>query len=101
MTRVHLTVNGAPHDLDIEPRRLLADVLRHGLGMYGVHLGCEQGACGACSVLMDGDLVLSCLMLALQADGAHIMTIEGLAQGANLHPLQKAFNEEHGLQCGF
>ena len=101
MTNVHLTVNGAPHDLDVEPRRLLADVLRHRLGMYGVHLGCEHGACGACSVLMDGELVLSCLMLAVQADGARIITIEGLAPGAQLHPLQKAFNEEHGLQCGF
>jgi aerobic carbon-monoxide dehydrogenase small subunit len=101
MTNVHLTVNGAPHDLDVEPRRLLADLLRHRLGMYGVHLGCEHGACGACSVLMDGELVLSCLMLAVQADGARIITIEGLAQGAQLHPLQKAFNEEHGLQCGF
>jgi carbon-monoxide dehydrogenase small subunit len=101
VSAVHLTVNGAAHDLDVEPRRLLADVLRHRLGMYGVHLGCEHGACGACSVLIDGELVLSCLTLAVQADGASIVTIEGLARGRELHAVQKAFNLEHGLQCGF
>ena len=100
--RVRLTVNGAVHEVDVEPRRLLADVLRHELGMHGVHLACEQGACGACSVMLDGRLTLSCLVLAVQADGSLITTIEGLAasDGA-LHPMQRAFNEEHGLQCGF
>jgi aerobic carbon-monoxide dehydrogenase small subunit len=101
-TRIGLTVNGMAHEVDVEPRRLLADVLRHQLGTYGVHLACEQGACGACSVSMDGRLTLSCLVLAVQADGARITTIEGLAgAGGRLHPVQRAFNEEHGLQCGF
>ena len=100
--RVRLTVNGMRNEVEVEPRRLLADVLRHQLGCHGVHLACEQGACGACSVKVDGRLTLSCLMLAAQADGAQITTIEGLA-GADgtLHPVQRAFNEEHGLQCGF
>ena len=100
--RVRLTVNGVRNEVEVEPRRLLADVLRHRLGCHGVHLACEQGACGACSVKVDGRLTLSCLMLAAQADGAQITTIEGLA-GADgtLHPVQRAFNEEHGLQCGF
>jgi carbon-monoxide dehydrogenase small subunit len=101
VTALHLTVNGAAHDLEVEPRRLLADVLRHRLGLYGVHLGCEHGACGACSVVMDGELVLSCLTLAVQAEGASIVTIEGLAHERELHAVQKAFNQEHGLQCGF
>jgi carbon-monoxide dehydrogenase small subunit len=100
--RIRLTVNGAAHELEVEPRRLLADVLRHQLGRYGVHLACEQGACGACSVRIDGRLTLSCLVLAVQADGASITTIEGLAGAdGSLHPVQRAFNEEHGLQCGF
>ena len=100
--RVQLTVNGAVHELDVEPRRLLADVLRHELGMHGVHLACEQGACGACSVMLDGRLTLSCLVLAVQADGSLITTIEGLAgsDGA-LHPMQQAFIDQDGLQCGY
>jgi carbon-monoxide dehydrogenase small subunit len=101
VSRVRLTVNGEAHDLDVEPRRLLCDVLRHRLGCYGVHLGCEHGACGACTVRMDGEIVRSCLMLAVQADGASIITIEGLAPADDLHPVQRAFHEEHGLQCGF
>jgi carbon-monoxide dehydrogenase small subunit len=100
--RIRLTVNGAAQEVDVEPRRLLADVLRHQLGRYGVHLACEHGACGACSVMIDGRLTLSCLVLAVQADGASITTIEGLAGAdGSLHPVQRAFNEEHGLQCGF
>jgi carbon-monoxide dehydrogenase small subunit len=100
--RIRLTLNGTAHELDVEPRRLLADVLRHQLGAYGVHLACEHGACGACSVRIDGRLTLSCVVLAVQADGASITTIEGLAgAGGSLHPVQRAFNEEHGLQCGF
>jgi carbon-monoxide dehydrogenase small subunit len=100
--RIRLTVNGASHELEVEPRRLLADVLRHQVGTHGVHLACEQGACGACSVRLDGRLTLSCLTLAVQADGAEITTIEGLAgPNGELHPVQRAFHEEHGLQCGF
>lgn len=99
--KIHLTLNGQPREVEVEPRRLLADVLRHQLGMYGVHLGCEHGVCGSCSVLLDGTLTLSCLTLAPQADGADIVTVEGLRQGAQLHPVQRAFNREHGLQCGF
>jgi len=96
-----LTVNGTGCTLQLEPRRLLADVLRHDLGFYGVRLGCEHGACGACSVRMDGRLTLSCLVLAVTADGSTIQTVEGLARGGRLHPVQRAFHEEHGLQCGF
>ncbi len=99
--RIAMTVNGRMREVDVEPRRLLADVLRHDLGFYGVHLGCEHGACGACSVIMDGAVVLSCLTLAVQADRAEIVTIEGLRRGEDLHPIQKAFIAEHGLQCGF
>jgi len=99
---IQLAVNGLSQEIDVEPRRLLADVLRQQLGQHGVHLACEHGACGACSVLVDGRLTLSCLVLAVQADGAEVTTIEGLA-GADgaLHPVQRAFHEEHGLQCGF
>jgi carbon-monoxide dehydrogenase small subunit len=99
--RVRLTVNGVPHEAVVEPRTTLADLLRGDLGLTGTHLGCEHGVCGACTVLLDGRAVRSCLMLAMQADGAEVMTVEGLAQDAELHPIQEAFMEEHGLQCGF
>ena len=99
--RISFTLNGTPRDLDVEPRRLLADVLRHQLGCYGVHLGCEHGVCGACTVLIDGATALSCLTLAVMADGADVVTVEGLREGDGLHPVQTAFNTEHGLQCGF
>lgn len=100
MTRI--TVNGAAFDLEIEPRRLLADVLREELGLTGTHLGCEHGVCGACTVLIDGQAARSCLTLAVQAEGAQVTTVEGLAGvDGSLHPLQDAFRVEHALQCGF
>ena len=96
-----LRVNGGEHRLDVEPRRLLADVLRDDLGLTGTHLGCEQGACGACTVLVDGAAVRSCLLFAVQAEGAEVTTVEALARGGALHPLQEAFRDHHALQCGF
>ena len=103
MTRALRTmVNGRPFETDVEPRRLLADVLREDAQLPGTHLGCEHGVCGACTVLVDGEPVRSCLMLAVQADGAEITTVEGLAEnGDGLHPLQDAFRDHHALQCGF
>ncbi len=99
---ISLTVNGHLYSADVEPRLLLSDFLRHTLGLKGTHVGCEHGACGACTVLFDGEPVRSCLMLAVQADGHRINTIEGLAEGpGRLHPLQEGFREAHGLQCGF
>jgi aerobic carbon-monoxide dehydrogenase small subunit len=98
---IHLRVNGTAHELDVEPRRLLADVLREDLGLTGTHLGCEHGVCGACTVLIDGEAARSCLTLAVQVDGAEVRTVEGLAGPDGLHPLQQAFAAEHGLQCGF
>jgi aerobic carbon-monoxide dehydrogenase small subunit len=99
--RVSMTVNGRPIDADAEPRRLLADFLREDAHLYGTHLGCEHGVCGACTILLDGEPVRSCLMLAVQADGAELTTVEGLAGDDGLHPLQAAFHEHHALQCGF
>jgi carbon-monoxide dehydrogenase small subunit len=96
-----LRVNGEEHRLEVEPRRLLADVLRDDLGLTGTHLGCEQGACGACTVLLDGEAVRSCLLFAVQAEGAEVTTVEALAHNGALHPLQQAFRDRHGLQCGF
>jgi carbon-monoxide dehydrogenase small subunit len=96
-----LTVNGVSHEASAEPRTTLADFLRGALGMGGVHLGCEHGACGACTVLLEGRAVRSCLMLAVQADGRDLVTIEGLASDGRLHPIQQAFVEERGQQCGF
>jgi carbon-monoxide dehydrogenase small subunit len=98
---VHLTVNG--HELTgvAEPRLLLVDFLRHELGLTGTHVGCEHGMCGACTVELDGVVVRSCILFAVQADGAQITTIESFAQGNELHPIQQAFHEKHGLQCGF
>ena len=98
---VRLTVNGVLREGRCEPRKLLVDFLREDLGLTGTHVGCEHGICGACTILIDGEAARSCLMLAVQADGAEILTIEGLAQDGKLHPLQEAFREHHGLQCGF
>jgi carbon-monoxide dehydrogenase small subunit len=99
---VTLHVNGTAHRLDVEPRWLLSDVLRHQLGLTGTHVGCEHGVCGCCTVLVDGEPARSCLMLAATADGALIRTVEGLAApDGTLHPLQEAFRRHHGLQCGF
>jgi aerobic carbon-monoxide dehydrogenase small subunit len=98
---VTLTVNGALHRLRVEPRRLLVHCLRHDLGLTGTHVGCETAQCGACTVLLDGEAVKSCNLLAVQADGGEVLTIEGLADDDQLHPLQEAFWEKHGLQCGF
>lgn len=99
--KLTLSVNGGSHDVDVEPRRLLADVLRQDLGLFGVHLGCEHGVCGACTVLVDGQPVRSCLMLAAMAEGHEVTTVEGLGTPDNPHPVQEAFSEAHGLQCGF
>jgi carbon-monoxide dehydrogenase small subunit len=99
--RIRFRVNGVNADLDVEPRRLLVSVLREELGLTGTHIGCDTTNCGACTVLVDGKAIKSCTMLAVQADGAEILTIEGLAQGEVLHPVQRAFVEKHGLQCGF
>ncbi|MCL6593368.1 MAG: (2Fe-2S)-binding protein [Alicyclobacillus sp.] len=99
--RVVLQVNGQRHELDVEPRWLLADVLRHQLGLTATHVGCEQGVCGACTVLVDGKPERSCLMLAVMAEGHEITTVEGLTPAAGLSPLQEAFQQHHALQCGF
>jgi carbon-monoxide dehydrogenase small subunit len=100
--QVTFSVNGRREQIDVEPRRTLADALREDLGLTGTHLGCEQGVCGACTVLLDGEPVRSCLMLAVQADGSSLTTVEGLAaESGELHPLQQAFADCHGLQCGF
>ena len=101
MKTVRLTVNGREYQREVEPRRSLADFLREDLELTGTHVGCEHGVCGACKVLVNGQSTRSCLMLALQADGASITTIEGLAIDGQLHPLQRAFKECHALQCGF
>ena len=98
---ITLTVNGAPASGTVESRRSLADFLRRDLGLVGTHLGCEQGACGACTVLLDGRSVRSCIMYAVQADGAEVQTVESLAPGADMHPVQEAFRRHQGLQCGF
>ena len=98
---VELTVNSHRYVREIEPRLLLSDLLRHELGLTGTHVGCEHGVCGACTILLDGQAVRSCLMFAVQASGRSLTTIEGLGQPGDLHPVQQAFSEEHGLQCGF
>jgi carbon-monoxide dehydrogenase small subunit len=98
---VRLSVNGQPREGAVEPRTSLADFLRDGLDLTGTHVGCEHGVCGACTVLLDGEPVRSCLLLAIQMDGAAVTTVEGLADGERLHPLQQAFWDHHGLQCGF
>jgi aerobic carbon-monoxide dehydrogenase small subunit len=98
---IALLINGARHVVRVEPRRTLVDAIRDDCGQTGTHIGCEHGVCGACTVLIDGEPVRSCLMFAVQADGREIRTVEGLANGEALHPLQRAFMEHHGLQCGF
>jgi carbon-monoxide dehydrogenase small subunit len=99
---ISLTVNGTRYQREVEVRFTLADFIRHELGLTGTHLGCEHGVCGACTILLDGLSARSCLMLAVQADGHDILTIEGIAPSADkLHPLQEAFRDNHGLQCGF
>jgi carbon-monoxide dehydrogenase small subunit len=99
---VRVTVNGVEYERPVEPRLLLSDFLRHELGLTGTHVGCEHGVCGACTVLVDGELARSCLMLAVQVDGATVETVEGLAKSEDqLHPIQQAFWDHHGLQCGF
>ena len=101
MRRVALTVNGARHDVELEPRELLAYVLRDRLGLTGTNVGCDTSSCGSCTVLVNGESVKSCTMLGVQADGHDVTTIEGLADGEVMHPVQAAFQEHHGLQCGY
>jgi carbon-monoxide dehydrogenase small subunit len=101
LRRLSLTVNGTLHELELEPRELLVDVLRERLGLTGTNVGCDTSQCGACTVHLDGKAVKSCTVLAAQADGASIRTIEGMASNGTLHPLQEAFRDFHGLQCGF
>ena len=98
---ISFVVNGTPRELDVEPRRLLVQAIREDLDLTGTHVGCDTSQCGACTVHVDGMAVKSCTMLAVQADGSEVTTIEGLAEGENLHPMQAAFWEKHGLQCGF
>jgi carbon-monoxide dehydrogenase small subunit len=98
---VAITVNGREHRLEVEPRTLLVTLIREGLGLTGTNVGCDTTSCGACTVLLDGESVKSCTVLAVQADGGEVTTIEGLATAGRLHPMQAAFREEHGLQCGY
>ena len=98
---ISLTVNGEPHHATVETRKTLADFLREDCQLTGTHLGCEHGVCGACTVILDGDAVRSCLLFAVQVDGAAVTTVEGLAPSGELTPVQEAFRAEHGLQCGF
>ncbi|MGY1633972.1 (2Fe-2S)-binding protein [Geodermatophilus sp. SYSU D01186] len=98
---IRVTINGTVHERTVSVRRSLADFLREDLGLTGTHVGCEHGVCGACTVLMDGEPIRACLMFAVQADGAAFTTVEGLAEGEELHPIQQAFWDHHGLQCGF
>jgi aerobic-type carbon monoxide dehydrogenase small subunit (CoxS/CutS family) len=99
--RIGLDVNGASHELEVEPRALLVHVLREDLGLTGTNVGCDTSSCGACTVLIDGESVKSCTVLAVQADGRSVTTIEGLARDGALHPVQQAFHEHHALQCGY
>ena len=98
---IEVTINGEKHEATVPARQLLVHFLRDSLGMKGTHIGCDTGSCGACTVIVDGRLTKSCMMLAAQADGAEIETIEGVAQNGELTPVQKAFHEQHGLQCGY
>ena len=99
--RISIDINGRPYESDVEPRTLLSDFIRHDAGLTGTKVGCEQGVCGACTVQLDGEAVRACLMLAIQANGRELRTVEGLAGEGGLHPLQRAFHEAHALQCGF
>jgi len=98
---IRLTVNGLPREGRAEPRKLLVDFIREDLGLTGTHVGCEHGICGACTIILNGEAARSCIMFAVQAEGAEILTVEGLAKDGKLHPLQEAFWEHHALQCGF
>jgi aerobic-type carbon monoxide dehydrogenase small subunit (CoxS/CutS family) len=98
---VRLNVNGTVYEGRCEPRKLLVDFIREDLGLTGTHVGCEHGICGACTIMVNGEAARSCIMLAVQADGAELMTVEGLMRDGKLHPLQEAFRDHHGLQCGF
>jgi carbon-monoxide dehydrogenase small subunit len=98
---ISVSINGHSHQREVEPRLLLSDFIRHEIGVTGTHVGCEHGVCGACTVLLDGEPVRSCLVFAVQADGSEVGTVEGLSDGDELHPLQAAFRDAHGLQCGF
>jgi carbon-monoxide dehydrogenase small subunit len=98
---IRVEVNGVSHERTVDVRRTLADFLREDLGLTGTHLGCEHGVCGACTLIVDGEAVRACLMLAVQADGCRILTVEGLGDPEHLHPIQEAFSEHHALQCGF
>ncbi len=100
-TAITLSINGRPHAIHVEPRRTLADAIREDCGQTGTHIGCEHGICGACTIILDGEAVRACLMFAVQAQGKRIRTVEGLADGDKLHPVQAAFIKHHGLQCGF
>jgi len=100
-TPLHFTLNGRAFDLEVEPRRTLIDVIRDDCGFTGTHAGCEHGVCGACTIIVNGETVRSCLMFGFQAEGATIRTVESLSHGGPLHPLQEAFVEHHALQCGF
>jgi aerobic carbon-monoxide dehydrogenase small subunit len=99
--KIHVTVNGTEHDSDVEPRTLLVHYVRENLGLTGTNVGCDTSSCGACSLHLNGEAVKSCTVLAVQADGAELLTIEGLATDGEMHPMQKAFMENHGLQCGY
>ena len=99
--RIKVRVNGTSYEEDVEPRLLLADFIRQTLALTGTHVGCEHGVCGACTIMLDGDSIRSCLMLAVQADGCEITTVEGLGSIERLSPVQEAFREHHALQCGF
>ena len=101
MTKVAVTVNGERREADVQPRQLLVYFLRDQLGLTGTNVGCDTSSCGACTVLLDGESVKSCTVLAVQADGSEVTTIEGLAENGDLHPVQQAFREQHGLQCGY
>jgi len=98
---ISVTVNGETHEADVEPRLLLVHFIRDNLGLTGTHVGCDTSNCGACTIHVDGESAKSCTMLAVQADGRDLKTIEGMVDGATLHPLQQAFSDQHGLQCGF
>jgi carbon-monoxide dehydrogenase small subunit len=98
---VHLKINGQQREADVEPRLLLVHFIRETLGLTGTHVGCDTSNCGACTVVLDGKTIKSCTMFAVQADGAELLTVEGLFQEGKLHPLQEGFKQEHGLQCGF
>jgi carbon-monoxide dehydrogenase small subunit len=99
--QINVTLNGVEHTFEVESRLLLSDFLRHEVGLTGTHVGCEHGVCGSCTILLDGAAIRSCLMFAVQADGHQIETVESLGEPEKMHPIQEAFHEAHGLQCGF